>query len=226
MIGLKFGIIGNSGGSAIKAAVKCIESAGFKATLVLVTDRPCGLYDWARERGFEAHLIEFQDRISFSNRAANIFRDTQCQDVLMFFTRLVAVRSFDLIRIWNIHPALLPSFPGIGAVKQALATGVKIFGATLHEADEGMDTGPILAQVASVCPSSNDVTDFERTSFLQKTFLTLIWYEKICGNDQRGWGNYRDQESLLLAAPDLSNPSLRQAFKDWLTIQGAVSVKQ
>ena len=50
-------------------------------------------------------------------------------------------------RIMNIHPALLPSFPGTHAVRDALRYGVKITGVTIHFVDEGVDTGPIIAQV-------------------------------------------------------------------------------
>jgi folate-dependent phosphoribosylglycinamide formyltransferase PurN len=53
------------------------------------------------------------------------------------------VRSF---RIVNTHPSLLPSFPGGHAIRDALAYGVRITGCTVHEVDEGVDTGPVLAQ--------------------------------------------------------------------------------
>lgn len=51
-------------------------------------------------------------------------------------------------RIINIHPSLLPAFPGVDAIGQAVATGVKVTGVTIHFVDEGMDTGPIIAQRA------------------------------------------------------------------------------
>jgi phosphoribosylglycinamide formyltransferase-1 len=54
----------------------------------------------------------------------------------------------------NVHPALLPAFPGIGAVEQALAHGVKVFGVTVHFVDEGVDTGPIIAQRALELPDA------------------------------------------------------------------------
>ena len=55
-------------------------------------------------------------------------------------------------RVINVHPALLPAFPGIGAVEQAVAYGVKVFGVTVHFVDEGVDTGPIIAQRALELP--------------------------------------------------------------------------
>ena len=48
----------------------------------------------------------------------------------------------------NVHPALLPAFPGLRAIEQALDYGVKVFGVTVHFVDEGVDTGPIIAQRA------------------------------------------------------------------------------
>lgn len=66
------------------------------------------------------------------------------------FMRLLGVgflRAFPL-GVLNIHPALLPSFPGLHAVRQALEHGVKVSGCTVHLVDEGTDTGPIIAQAA------------------------------------------------------------------------------
>ena len=59
-------------------------------------------------------------------------------------------------RVINVHPTLLPAFPGIGAVEQALAYGVKVFGVTVHFVDEGVDTGAIIAQRAIELPDATD----------------------------------------------------------------------
>jgi phosphoribosylglycinamide formyltransferase-1 len=57
-------------------------------------------------------------------------------------------------RVINVHPALLPAFAGLGAIEQALAYGVKVFGVTVHFVDEGVDTGPIIAQRALELPDA------------------------------------------------------------------------
>jgi phosphoribosylglycinamide formyltransferase-1 len=57
-------------------------------------------------------------------------------------------------RVINVHPALLPAFPGLHAVEQALAYGVKVFGVTVHFVDEGVDTGPVIAQRAVEIPDA------------------------------------------------------------------------
>jgi phosphoribosylglycinamide formyltransferase-1 len=62
-------------------------------------------------------------------------------------------------RVINVHPTLLPAFPGIGAVEQALAYGVKVFGVTVHFVDDGVDTGAIIAQRALELPDATDPQD-------------------------------------------------------------------
>ena len=56
----------------------------------------------------------------------------------------------------NVHPALLPAFPGLGAVEQALAYGAKVFGVTVHFVDGGVDSGPVLLQRAIELPDAVD----------------------------------------------------------------------
>jgi phosphoribosylglycinamide formyltransferase-1 len=59
-------------------------------------------------------------------------------------------------RILNVHPSLLPAFPGVRAVEQAVEHGVKVFGVTVHLVDEGVDTGPIVLQRAVELPDARD----------------------------------------------------------------------
>jgi phosphoribosylglycinamide formyltransferase-1 len=59
-------------------------------------------------------------------------------------------------RVINVHPTLLPAFPGIGSIEQAVDYGVKVFGVTVHFVDEGVDTGPIIAQRAVELPHATD----------------------------------------------------------------------
>jgi phosphoribosylglycinamide formyltransferase-1 len=59
-------------------------------------------------------------------------------------------------RILNVHPSLLPAFPGVRAIEQAVEHGVKVFGVTVHFVDEGVDTGPIVLQRAVELPDARD----------------------------------------------------------------------
>jgi len=65
-------------------------------------------------------------------------------------------------RVINVHPSLLPAFAGIGAVEQAVAYGVKVAGVTVHFVDEGVDTGPIIAQRAIPVPEGSDAEALRR----------------------------------------------------------------
>jgi phosphoribosylglycinamide formyltransferase 1 len=62
-------------------------------------------------------------------------------------------------RVINVHPALLPAFPGLDAIGQALAYGVKVFGVTVHFVDEGVDSGPVILQRAIELPEATDVDE-------------------------------------------------------------------
>ena len=59
----------------------------------------------------------------------------------------------------NVHPALLPAFPGMRAVEQAIDYGVKVFGVTVHFVDEGVDTGPVILQRAIELPDARDADE-------------------------------------------------------------------
>jgi phosphoribosylglycinamide formyltransferase-1 len=83
-----------------------------------------------------------------------------------------AVLSAFPLRIVNTHPALLPSFPGAHAVRDALAYGVRVTGSTIHLVDEGVDTGPIIAQQAvPVAADDDEVSLHERIKVVERELL-------------------------------------------------------
>lgn len=65
-------------------------------------------------------------------------------------------------RVLNVHPSLLPAFPGVRAIEQALEYGVRVMGVTVHFVDEGVDTGPVVLQEAFELPYARDVGEIER----------------------------------------------------------------
>jgi phosphoribosylglycinamide formyltransferase-1 len=72
----------------------------------------------------------------------------------------------------NVHPALLPAFPGLRAVEQALEYGVKVFGVTVHFVDDGVDTGPVILQRAVELPDARDADEvFERLHPIEHELL-------------------------------------------------------
>lgn len=88
-------------------------------------------------------------RQGYTDELCDALREHSCDAIVMAgFDQVLGKRAFSEFpkRILNTHPSLLPSFPGKNAVDQALAHGVKITGCTVHFVDEGIDSGPIVAQ--------------------------------------------------------------------------------
>jgi len=143
-------------GSNFEALAAACERGGLPARIALVlADRAdaAGLVK-ARARGLEAAL---EERLAGEPRAAHEERlaarieeagaDVVC---LAGFMRVLSPAFVDRFqgRVVNVHPSLLPSFPGLEAQRQALVHGVKVAGATVHLVDAGTDTGPIAGQEA------------------------------------------------------------------------------
>ncbi len=212
---MKLGVVGSSGGSALASASECLVLAGKSIEWVVVTDRECGLETWAKSKGHVVHRLDYRDADSFSNEAYKIFRDAQCQDILLFYTRRVTLPLIEKLRVWNIHPSLLPAFKGLHGVRDAMAVGVRLFGATLHHVDAGLDTGKIIAQVSAPLLASYSHSQTNYISYLQKVWLTLLWFEQtvapqtVSAFDSCGPG-------VALACPGIADDRLRSGYVEWL----------
>jgi len=108
----------------------------------------------AREWGYDAHVIDHKQFATREAHEAEVLRvlDAARPDYIALagYMRLLSASFVERYRnrILNIHPSLLPSFPGVDAQAQAIAHGVKISGCTVHFVDENLDAGPILVQRA------------------------------------------------------------------------------
>lgn len=103
---------------------------------------------------------DFPDRVARDGALADWLADEHgvAFVVLAGYMQLLSgpfLRRFE-DRVVNVHPALLPAFPGIRAIEQAIAYGVTVFGVTVHLVDEGVDTGPVLLQAAIELPGATD----------------------------------------------------------------------
>jgi len=212
----RLGVILSAGGSAFT------EAARIAATLPLdfcvVTDRECGAEARCRELGIPVARIADADRTGFSRAARNHFAKFGAEMILLHFSRLIGPELFRSIPCCNVHPALLPAFPGLGAVKQAWSAGVRFVGATLHFVDETTDMGRIVAQTIDPIPLDSDLAWCERLSFMQKTFLTLVLFELMTANRLRATnGSYsfdlRDYPNCAYANPALTNDGLIKGFE-------------
>lgn len=150
------GILGSGSGSNMQAILDAIDSGTLNARIsIVLSDCPDALIlERARKRGIETGVI---DCSGFRNKFPDEAQRDTAQRLLAAgvevvclagFLRLVKRPLLDFFpnKILNIHPSLLPAFPGLEAWKQALDAGVTEAGCTVHFVDEGVDTGPILLQ--------------------------------------------------------------------------------
>jgi phosphoribosylglycinamide formyltransferase 1 len=160
----RLGILISGRGSNLEAISKQIEDGEIDAEIaVVISSRPdaWGLHA-ARERGLQTAAIPSKglDREVYDQLLLQELQACQVDLVcLAGFMRLLSagfIRQFPN-RILNIHPSLLPAFPGLDAQHQALEHGVKITGCTVHFVDEELDAGPIVIQAAVPVLADDDV---------------------------------------------------------------------
>jgi phosphoribosylglycinamide formyltransferase-1 len=162
---LGIGVLASGRGSNFQSIIDAVERGYLRVTLkMLITDNPAAFaIERAKKHGIEYLVMRPAEFVSredyFARIAAELKRRGVGLVVLAGFMRIVGKPLIDAFRhrIMNIHPALLPSFPGLHGQRQALDYGVKISGCTVHFVDEGMDTGPVIIQAA--VPVKDDDTE-------------------------------------------------------------------
>jgi phosphoribosylglycinamide formyltransferase-1 len=166
---LKIAVLGSGKGSNFRAILSAIMEGHLRVTPVLAASdvADAGILTLADNLGIPTTVIhepKFRTRLS-EDVESKLVEELQSSGaeliVLAGYMRLVKaplLRAFPR-RIINIHPSLLPSFPGLEAWRQALTAGVKITGCTVHFVDSGMDTGEIIAQSeVSILPGDTPET--------------------------------------------------------------------
>jgi phosphoribosylglycinamide formyltransferase 1 len=158
------GVLISGRGSNLQALLDAAADPAFPARIaVVVSNRPRAMgLDRARAAGVPAVAVPSRGRSreDFEVELVRTLRDHHVHWVaLAGFMRLLTSGFLDAFprRVLNIHPSLLPAFPGLHAQAQALAAGVRVAGATVHRVTPGTDEGPILAQGAvPVLPGDTD----------------------------------------------------------------------
>ncbi len=171
-------VLASGSGTTAQALLDAAADPSYGAVVVAVgTDRPGAR---ALERAEVAGVPTFclpvgQDRADWNAQLLATVSDLRPDLVVCAgFMRILAPAFVQTFRCVNTHPALLPAFPGAHAVRDALAYGVKVSGVTVHLVDEGVDTGPVLAQAAVlVLPGDTEeslrarIQDVERPLFVE-----------------------------------------------------------
>ena len=153
---LKLGVLGSGKGSNFRAIADAIDRGELNAEvrIVLSDIENAGILDLARARGIRAEYVapgRFRTKLEpeAEQRLADLLKEAGVEFVVLAgYMRMIKAPLLEAFpqRIINIHPSLLPQFPGLEAWAQALTAGVPEAGCTVHWVDAGMDTGPIIAQ--------------------------------------------------------------------------------
>ncbi len=162
---VNLGVLASGRGSNFQSIIDAIEEGSLRADIkVLITDKPDALaIDRAKRHGIKHIYLnpkEYDSKDAFFEAITEVLLNMQVELVILAgFMRIVGKPLIDAFpyKIMNIHPALLPSFPGLHGQKKAVQYGVKISGCTVHFVDEGIDTGPVIIQAA--VPVSDDDTE-------------------------------------------------------------------
>lgn len=171
---LKIGVLVSGNGSNLQAIIDRIEDGTLQAKVVCVISNKADAFalERAKRHGIPAHILDHRahaSREAYDIALVDLLRSHGVRLVVLAgFMRIVTRVLLEAFphAVMNIHPALLPAFPGLHAQKQALAYGVKVSGCTVHLVDEGTDTGPIIMQ--AIVPVHDDDSEDSLSARIQK----------------------------------------------------------
>jgi phosphoribosylglycinamide formyltransferase-1 len=152
----RIGVLISGRGSNLQALIDAVAGGRLNATIAVVLSNKVDAYGLtrAREAGIDAQYLNPKDyagRDAYDHAIVDVLRAKGVSLVcLAGFMRLIGAPLLDAFpnRILNIHPSLLPSFPGLDAQRQAVEHGVRVAGCTVHVVGAGLDDGPIVLQAA------------------------------------------------------------------------------
>ena len=161
---MNVGVLASGAGTNLQAILDRIHGRhGVQVVAVASDQRNAPALERAAHANVPARVFPLADDRTRRDRAiADFLTDRNVE--LVVLAGYMALLTPDFLnrfpgRVINVHPALLPAFPGLRAIEQALDYGVKVFGVTVHFVDEGVDTGPIIAQRALELPNATDPAD-------------------------------------------------------------------
>lgn len=172
-------VLVSGSGSNLRALVEASQAPEYPARIVAVgADRDATGFAHARKFGIPDFIVPFADYATRDEWGDAMLAETQRWEpdlvVLSGFMRLLPARVVDALspRLINTHPAFLPEFPGAHGVRDAMAAGVKETGASIIVVDNGVDTGPVIAQErCPVHPDDTEATLHERIKIIERRLL-------------------------------------------------------
>lgn len=176
MTTLKLGILVSGSGTNLQAILDAVANHTLDAEIRLVVSNVPGVaaLERARQAGVPHQVIShrgFPNRTAFDRALVDTLKTAGVEWVVLAGFMRVLTREFLSPyerRVLNIHPALLPAFPGVHAQKQALEYGVKFAGCSVHFVDDGVDTGPIISQRVVPVLDQDDETSLAARILVQE----------------------------------------------------------
>ena len=174
MSNLRIGIVISTSGSAFRSAFEILKKARLDTTFFVALDRKTDLLDYCIAEKISFEIFEGLDNENFSAQVSDYFKKSDVMFCLLFFSRLVTKELFEEIESINLHPSLLPKFPGMSAIADFCKSKDDLFGLTAHHVDSGVDTGPKLLQVSLKYQGVRSVDLLQPIAYLQKVLVTLL----------------------------------------------------
>lgn len=179
MTSLRLGVLASGRGSNLQAIIDAVEAKTLDATIAVVVSnkRDSMALERAQRHGIKGVFLdpksmagEPEPRKAYDQKILEVLKDHDVQLVLLAgYMKIVTSVLIDAYQwqMMNIHPSLLPSFPGLHAQAQALEAGVKVSGCSVHFVTEGVDEGPIILQ-AAVSVEEQDTSEALSARILEK----------------------------------------------------------
>jgi len=215
---MRIGVLVSGSGSNLQSIMDACERSEIDARVCVVISNVPHAYalERARQKGLPSVVVphaDYPDRASYDRKLVDILTEYRVDLVaLAGFMRVLTpgfLRAFSG-RVMNIHPALLPSFPGLDVRQKAIDYGVRFSGCTVHFVDEGVDTGPIIIQaVVPVYPDDTEEALKERILKLEHKIypkaIQLFAQGRLTIEGRKVFiRDYEKDESLCLTNPFLN----------------------
>lgn len=182
---MKIAIFASGNGSNFEAIAQAIEKQDIQAEIAVLFCDQKSAFVLERAAKYQVPTVsfspkDFPSKVDYENEIKCTMHEFDVElIVLAGYMRIVGLTLLEAFpkKIINLHPSLLPSFPGLHGIQDAFDYGVKVSGITIHYIDEGVDTGPIIAQATTEITAEDTLESLEEKIHQ----LEHYWYPKVLG---------------------------------------------